>query len=80
MVAVAAGLRRRGADRLVWVGSSMSCTVALAVAAEITLPVAGVVAVSSPEEFQGADAAAALRLTVPVLLIAAKDDPPYVPP
>jgi len=58
MMAAAAELRRRGADRLVLVGSSMGGTAAIAAAARITPPVAGVVAVSSPEEFQGADAAA----------------------
>src|SRR5215213_1009945 len=40
MVAAAAELRRRGADRLVLVGSSMGGTAAIEAAAEITPPVA----------------------------------------
>src|SRR5215217_5548644 len=78
MVAAAAELRRRGADRLVLVGSSMGGTAAIEAAAEITPPVAGVVSLSGPEEYQGADAgAAAPRLRVPVLFIVAEDDPPF---
>jgi pimeloyl-ACP methyl ester carboxylesterase len=78
MVAAAAELRRRGADRLVLVGSSMGGTAAIEAAAEITPPVAGVVSLSGPEEYQGADAAtAAPKLRVPVLFIAAADDPPF---
>ena len=80
MVAAAAELRRRGADRLVLVGSSMGGTAAIEAAAEITPPVAGVVGLSGPEEYQGegADAAsAAPKLRVPVLFIVAEDDPPF---
>ena len=78
MVAAAAELRRRGADRLVLVGSSMGGTAALEAAAEITPPVAGVVSLSGPEKYQGADAAtAAPKLRVPVLFVAAEDDPPF---
>ena len=43
MVAAAAELHRRGADRLVLVGSSMGGTAAIAAAAEVTPPVAGVI-------------------------------------
>jgi pimeloyl-ACP methyl ester carboxylesterase len=78
MVAAAAELRRRGVTRMVLVGSSMGGTAAIAAAAEITPPVAGVVSLSGPEEYQGADAAsAAPRLRVPVLFIVAEDDPPF---
>jgi pimeloyl-ACP methyl ester carboxylesterase len=78
MVAAAAELRRRGVTRMVLVGSSMGGTAAIAAAAEITPPVAGVVSLSGPEEYQGADAAsAAPRLRVPVLFIVAADDPPF---
>lgn len=78
MVAAAAELRRRGADRLVLVGSSMGGTAAIEAAAEITPRVAGVVSLSGPEEYQGADAAtAAPKLRVPVLFIVAEDDPPF---
>jgi pimeloyl-ACP methyl ester carboxylesterase len=78
MVAAAAELRRRGVTRMVLVGSSMGGTAAIAAAAQITPPVAGVVSLSGPEEYQGADAAtAAPRLRVPVLFVVAEDDPPF---
>ena len=78
MVAAAAELRRRGVTRMVLVGSSMGGTAAIAAAAQVTPPVAGVVSLSGPEEYQGADAAtAASRLRVPVLFIVAEDDPPF---
>jgi pimeloyl-ACP methyl ester carboxylesterase len=78
MVAAAAELRRRGVTRMVLVGSSMGGTAAIAAAAEITPLVAGVVSLSGPEEYQGADAAtAAPKLRVPVLFVAAEDDPPF---
>jgi pimeloyl-ACP methyl ester carboxylesterase len=78
MVAAAAELRRRGVARMILVGSSMGGTAAIAAAAEITPPVAGVVSLSGPEEYQGADAAtAAAKLRVPVLFVAAEDDPPF---
>jgi len=77
-VAAAAELRRRGATRLVLVGSSMGGTAAIAAAAQITPPVAGVVSLSAPEDYQGTDAAAAAaKLRVPVLFVAARDDPPF---
>jgi pimeloyl-ACP methyl ester carboxylesterase len=78
MAAAAAELRRRGVTRLVLVGSSMGGTAAIAAAAQLTPPVAGVVSLSGPEEYAGADAAAAApKLRVPVLFIAADDDPPF---
>jgi pimeloyl-ACP methyl ester carboxylesterase len=78
MAAAAAELRRRGAARLVLVGSSMGGTAAIAAAARITPPVAGVVSLSGSEEYQGTDAAAAApRLRLPVLFVAAEDDPPF---
>jgi pimeloyl-ACP methyl ester carboxylesterase len=78
MAAAAAELRRRGVTRLVLVGSSMGGTAAIAAAARITPPVAGVVSLSGSEEYQGTDAAAAAaRLRMPVLVVAAKDDPPF---
>jgi pimeloyl-ACP methyl ester carboxylesterase len=78
MAAAAAELRRRGVTRLVLVGSSMGGTAAIAAAAQLTPPVAGVVSLSGPEEYDGADAAAAApKLRVPVLFIAADDDPPF---
>jgi pimeloyl-ACP methyl ester carboxylesterase len=78
MAAAAAELRRRGVTRLVLVGSSMGGTAAVAAAARITPPVAGVVSLSGPEEYRGADAAAAApRLRMPALFVAAEDDPPF---
>jgi pimeloyl-ACP methyl ester carboxylesterase len=78
MVAAAAELRHRGVTRMVLVGSSMGGTAALAAAAQITPPVAGVVSLSGPEGFRGADAdAAAPKLRMPVLFIVGSDDPPF---
>jgi pimeloyl-ACP methyl ester carboxylesterase len=78
VVAAAEQLRRRGADRVVLVGSSMGGTAVLAAATRIRPPVAGVVSLSGPASFQGVDAAAAMsRLRVPVLLVASADDQPF---
>jgi pimeloyl-ACP methyl ester carboxylesterase len=79
VVAAAAQLRGRGADRIVLLGSSMGGTAVLSAAARIRPPVAGVVSLSGPASFQGVDAGAAVaRLRVPVLLVAAADDHPFV--
>jgi pimeloyl-ACP methyl ester carboxylesterase len=75
VVAAAQELRRRGAERIVLVGSSMGGTAVLAAAAQIDPPVAGVVSLSGPAEYEGVAAAAALpRLRVPVLFAASADD------
>jgi pimeloyl-ACP methyl ester carboxylesterase len=79
VVAAAGQLRRRGAERIVLIGSSMGGTAVLSAATRIRPPVAGVVSLSGPATFQGVDAAAAVsRLRVPVLLVAAADDHPFV--
>jgi pimeloyl-ACP methyl ester carboxylesterase len=79
MVAAAKLLRQGGAARIVLIGSSMGGTAALSAATRIRPPVAGVVSLSGPAEFQGIDAGAAiLRLRVPLLLVAGADDPGYV--
>jgi pimeloyl-ACP methyl ester carboxylesterase len=79
VVAAAEQLRRRGADTVVLVGSSMGGTAALAAAARIRPPVAGVVSLSGPATFEGVDARAAVaRLRVPVLFVASSDDHPFV--
>jgi pimeloyl-ACP methyl ester carboxylesterase len=79
VVAAAAQLRQRGADRIVLVGSSMGGTAVLSAATRIRPLVAGVVSLSGPATFQGIDAGAAVaRLRVPVLFVAAADDPGYV--
>jgi pimeloyl-ACP methyl ester carboxylesterase len=78
VVAAAEQLRRRGAERIVLIGSSMGGTAVLSAATRIRPPVAGVVSLSGPASFQGVDAGAAVeRLRVPVLLVAAADDQPF---
>lgn len=72
-------LRRRGAERIVLVGSSMGATAALVAATRIRPPVAGVVSLSGPGAFGAMSAWAAMpRLRVPVLFVAAADDQPFV--
>jgi pimeloyl-ACP methyl ester carboxylesterase len=79
VVAAAGQLRHRGADKLVLIGSSMGGTAVLSAATRIRPPVAGVVSLSGPAAFQGVDAGAAVaRLRVPVLLVAAAADHPFV--
>jgi pimeloyl-ACP methyl ester carboxylesterase len=78
VVAATAELRRRGASEVVLVGSSMGGAAVLAAAPRISPPVAGVVSLSAPHEYLDADAqAAAGRLRVPVLFVAAEDDRPF---
>ncbi|HEV2918592.1 MAG TPA: alpha/beta fold hydrolase, partial [Actinomycetota bacterium] len=48
VAAATAQLRRRGADRVVLIGSSMGATAVLSAAARIRPPVAGVVSLSGP--------------------------------
>ena len=75
VVAAAAELRRRGADRIVLVGSSMGGTAVLSAATRIRPPVVGVVSLSGPSGFGGVDAEAAMaRLRVPVLFVVGADD------
>jgi alpha-beta hydrolase superfamily lysophospholipase len=70
VVAAAQQLRRRGADRIVLVGSSTGGTAVLSAATRVRPPVAGVVSLSGPSSFGGVDATAAMRrLRVPVLLV-----------
>ncbi|MGH3036847.1 MAG: alpha/beta hydrolase family protein [Gaiellaceae bacterium] len=73
MVAGAAELQRRGAKRIFLVGASMGGTAALVAAADID--VAGVAALSAPQEFSGLDALPAVRdLEVPVLFLVGRQD------
>jgi pimeloyl-ACP methyl ester carboxylesterase len=68
-------VRSRGAKKVLLVGASMGGSAVLAGAANIRPAVSGVVSVSGPKDFGGADAeAAAPRLRVPVLYLAAEDD------
>jgi pimeloyl-ACP methyl ester carboxylesterase len=78
VVAATHQLRRRGADRIVLVGSSMGGTAVLSAATRIRPPVAGVVSLSGASSFGGVDAEAAMaRLRVPVLFVVAADDQPF---
>jgi pimeloyl-ACP methyl ester carboxylesterase len=75
VVAATAELRRRGAGRVVLVGSSMGGTAVLSAATRIRPLVAGVVSLSGPSGFGGVDAQGAMaRLRVPVLFVVAADD------
>jgi pimeloyl-ACP methyl ester carboxylesterase len=68
-------LRSHGAKKILLVGASMGGTAVLAAAASIRPAVAGVVSVSGPRSFGGAEAEAAVpKLRVPVLYLAATDD------
>jgi pimeloyl-ACP methyl ester carboxylesterase len=68
-------VRAHGASKVFLVGASMGGTAAIVGGANIRPLVAGVVSLSGPASFGGADAApAAPRLRVPVLYIAATDD------
>lgn len=76
VAAAAAELRRRGARRIVLVGASMGGTGVVAAAPTIRPPISGVVALSAPIGFSGADAVAAARkLRSPALFVAGRDDP-----
>jgi pimeloyl-ACP methyl ester carboxylesterase len=78
VVAAAAQLRQRGADRIVLIGSSMGGTAVLSAATRIRPPVAGVVSLSGASGFGGVEAEAAMtRLRVPVLFVVAADDQPF---
>jgi len=75
---VADAVRQKGVRRLFLVGASLGGTAVLDAAARVQPPVAGVVGISAPENFQGADAYGAVRaLTVPVLFVAARYDEEY---
>jgi pimeloyl-ACP methyl ester carboxylesterase len=69
-------LGRRGTDRILLIGSSMGATAALVAAARIRPPVSGVVSLSGPAAFGTVNAWRAMpRLRVPVLFVAADDEP-----
>jgi pimeloyl-ACP methyl ester carboxylesterase len=79
VAAAARYMRKHGARKVFLVGASMGGTATLAAGANVKPPVAGVVSVSGPATFGGADAAAAVpRLKVPVLYLAAADDSGFV--
>ncbi len=75
-VAAAAKLvRKLGKKKVFVVGASMGGIATLVAGANVTPPLAGVVALSAPARFRGLDAlATAPRLRVPVLYVAAEGD------
>jgi dienelactone hydrolase len=78
VVAAAAYLRAQGATSVALIGASMGGTAVLVAAPKITPPIAGVISLSAPATFKGADATAAVRdLGVPVLFAACELDLPY---
>ena len=78
VVAAVAELRRRGVAKVVLVGSSMGGTAVLMAAARIRPAVAGVVSLSGPASFGDMDArAAVVRLRIPALFMAAREDGPF---
>lgn len=71
----AAELRRRGAKRVVAIGSSLGGTAVVVAAADRGSRLDGAVALSAPEAFYGMDALrAAKRLSIPVRFLAARLD------
>lgn len=73
MAAGAEELQRRGAERVFLVGASMGGTAALVAASEVA--VAGVAALSAPQEFSGLDALPTVRvLEIPVLFLVGRRD------
>lgn len=71
-------LRRRGAVRVVAIGSSMGGTAAVVAAANRANRIDGVVSLSGAAAFRGMDAlAAAKRLSIPVRFAAAARDPGF---
>jgi pimeloyl-ACP methyl ester carboxylesterase len=73
MLAGAAELRRRGAERIILVGASMGGTAALVAAAESDA--AGVAALSAPRQFGGLDALPSVRrLEIPTLFLVGRQD------
>src|SRR5262245_3746200 len=68
----------RGVQKLFVAGASMGGTAAIVAAPQLAPRLAGVISLSGPTEFEGADATAvAKELAVPSLFIAARDDAPF---
>lgn len=75
VAAAIAHVRARGARKVLLVGASMGGSAVLVAAANARRPVTGVVSLSGPANYGGADAEAAVpRLRAPVLYLVAKDD------
>ncbi|MCP2327182.1 pimeloyl-ACP methyl ester carboxylesterase [Hamadaea flava] len=74
-VAAVAYLRSTGVRKVFLVGASMGGTTALAAAASIQPPVDGIVSLSGPAIYAGADAASAVKkLAMPVVFAAGTND------
>jgi len=68
-------VRARGATKVFLVGASMGGAAVLVSATSVRPPVEGVIALSAPLSFSGADAESAVgRLQTPVLFLAAEED------
>jgi pimeloyl-ACP methyl ester carboxylesterase len=75
VVAAVRVARARGAQKVFVLGASMGGTAALAAAATIKPPLAGVISASGPATYQWIDARAVVpRLTVPVLYVVGQHD------
>ena len=75
VIAAAAELRRRGARKIVLAGASMGGTGVVAAAPVIRPAISGVIELSAPTAFSGANAlAAAKKLKRPALFVAGRDD------
>jgi pimeloyl-ACP methyl ester carboxylesterase len=75
VVAAAAELRRRGAKRIVLMGASMGGTGVVVAAPRIRPAIEGVVELSAPTAFSGANALVAVKsLKRPALFVAGRDD------
>lgn len=75
VIAAAAELRRRGAKKIVLTGASMGGTGVVAAAPVIRPAISGVIELSAPTAFSGANALAAVKkLKRPALFIAGRDD------
>ena len=80
VVAAARALRAQGVRDVALMGGSMGGTAVLTASAELRVPPRAVVGLSSPAEFGGMDATAAVaRTTVPLLLLVSQDDVDFVP-
>ena len=75
VIAAAAELRRRGAKKIVLAGASMGGTGVVAAAPVIRPAISGVIELSAPTAFSGANALDAVKkLKRPALFIAGRDD------
>jgi pimeloyl-ACP methyl ester carboxylesterase len=80
VVAAARALRAQGVRDVALVGGSMGGTAVLTAGAELRVPPRAVVGLSSPAEFAGMNATAAVaKTTAPLLLVVSRDDADFVP-